>query len=132
MKALSVRQPWAELILLGRKHYELRSWRTSVRGRIWIHASQTIDVPFVELAGLTRSELSTGVLIGSIEILDCVPFTTEIAEELRRGGVFFEDVRSVSGFAWRVSAPERLALPIPYRGSLGFFQIPIDVAEIQV
>ena len=32
MKALSIRQPWAELILQGRKTIELRTWKTSYRG----------------------------------------------------------------------------------------------------
>ena len=131
MQALSVRQPWAELIVSGQKRYELRTWRTSVRGRIWIHAARTVEWPFLDMAGVSRASLPIGAFIGSVEIVDCVPFTTSIAEELRRDRAFFGDVRDVTGFAWKLAAPERLGRPIPCRGSLGFFRVPVSVAEIQ-
>lgn len=40
MKALSFRQPWAELVLAGRKTMDLRTYNTHYRGRILIHAAQ--------------------------------------------------------------------------------------------
>lgn len=43
MKALSFRQPWAELVLQGRKTMDLRTYNTHYRGRLAIHASQTFD-----------------------------------------------------------------------------------------
>lgn len=48
MKAITVWQPWASLLVSGRKRYETRSWATSYRGPIAIHAAkrpvrQTID-----------------------------------------------------------------------------------------
>lgn len=39
MKALTLWQPWASLIALGEKRYETRSWATSYRGLLAIHAS---------------------------------------------------------------------------------------------
>jgi hypothetical protein len=39
-KALSLWQPWASLIVLGHKDKETRSWPTSYRGRLWIHATK--------------------------------------------------------------------------------------------
>ena len=43
MKALSVRQPWAWLILYGPKDIENRTWTSRARGRIAIQASLTFD-----------------------------------------------------------------------------------------
>lgn len=43
MKALSLKQPWAELILQGRKKIELRKWNTHFRGNFLIHASKIPD-----------------------------------------------------------------------------------------
>jgi hypothetical protein len=129
VKALSVRQPWAELIIAGRKTYEIRTWRTSLRGRIWIHAARTVERPHVVTAGLTGVDLPTGAVIGSVEIVDCVPFIAAVADELRRRGAFYDE-GSVTGFAWRLAAPRRLARPIPYRGSLGFFRIAPNVTWI--
>lgn len=39
MKAISIRQPWAWLIVNGFKDIENRSWRTKYRGPVLIHAS---------------------------------------------------------------------------------------------
>ena len=39
MKAITIWQPWATLLPLGVKLYETRSWATSYRGPIAIHAA---------------------------------------------------------------------------------------------
>ncbi len=38
MKALTVKEPWASLIVQGFKKYEFRSWKTNYRGKVLIHA----------------------------------------------------------------------------------------------
>jgi hypothetical protein len=43
MKALSIRQPWAFLIVNGFKPLENRTWKTQTRGEILIHASKSFD-----------------------------------------------------------------------------------------
>jgi len=43
MKALSIRQPWAWLIVRGFKPVENRDWFTSYRGQLLIHAAKTYD-----------------------------------------------------------------------------------------
>lgn len=48
MKCLSIRQPWAGLIVLGIKPIENRSWETSYRGPILIHASLNNTEPSIE------------------------------------------------------------------------------------
>lgn len=63
MKALSVRQPYASQIVAGKKRVEYRSWETSYRGRLWIHASSR-----GEGSGLPR-----GGIIGSVIVYACVP-----------------------------------------------------------
>lgn len=40
MKALSLTQPWATLVAIGAKKIETRSWSTSYRGPVAIHASK--------------------------------------------------------------------------------------------
>src|SRR5215472_1457845 len=52
MKALSVRQPWAWLIVNGYKPVENRNWLTKFRGRLLIHAGQRFDPKGVEAARL--------------------------------------------------------------------------------
>lgn len=80
MKAISIRQPWASLIVAGVKDIENRSWPTTFRGRILIHAAQKIDTDALELVrrmGLGSQFIEsikeyTGGVIGEVEITDCV------------------------------------------------------------
>ena len=41
--ALSLKQPWAALVVAGRKAIEVRKWPTGVRGRVFIHAARVPD-----------------------------------------------------------------------------------------
>jgi hypothetical protein len=43
MKELSIRQPWAWLIIAGHKDVENRSWTTTYRGPLLIHAARRPD-----------------------------------------------------------------------------------------
>lgn len=85
MKALSIQQPWAWLIVNGYKDIENRSWPTKMRGPIWIHASKKADYSAVQthrlkddilaiLAqhGLSMDDLPRGGIIGKANIVDCV------------------------------------------------------------
>ena len=78
MKALSIRQPWAWLIVHGGKNIENRTWRTKFRGPVLIHAGKKIDLrAYSELKAQgvklpPLEKLQTGGIIGKVEIVDCV------------------------------------------------------------
>jgi len=116
MKALSIRQPWARLIINGYKDIENRTWKTKFRGKVLIHASQKID-NFLYVSSDSRfknillpapKELETGGIIGEIDIIDCVDSCSSI---------WFE---GPYGFVLR--NPRRLPFK-PCKGKLGFFEI---------
>jgi hypothetical protein len=76
MKALSVRQPWAELIMRGIKTTEYRSRPTTIRGRIYIYAAMgrtdPDDEAYIEAKhGIDVDSLPRGVIVGTIELYDC-------------------------------------------------------------
>ena len=132
MKALSIRQPWAWLILNAGKDIENRDWRTHVRGRVLIHAAKGMTIDewggawgFAEgsgastkaiAAGVTSKNIERGGIIGSVEIVDCV---TESNSRWFMGRY---------GFVLRDPKP----LPfIPWKGQLGFFDVPDSVINPQ-
>ena len=41
MKVITIKQPWASLIVSGLKNIENRTWKTNFRGRVLIHAAKT-------------------------------------------------------------------------------------------
>lgn len=115
MKALSVRQPWAWLIVNGHKDIENRTWRTDYRGPVLIHASKTYDDSIQGehevLNGVDVPESQSfdfGGIVGVAEIVDCV---------------------SASPSPW-FSGPFGFVVkngrPLPFmqiRGQLGFFEV---------
>jgi hypothetical protein len=85
MKAITIHQPWATLIVAGEKRYETRSWQTAHRGLLAVHAARKftedmrtligMDPFFQALArhGITKPEqLPKGAVIGVAELTDCV------------------------------------------------------------
>lgn len=68
MKALSIKQPFAELILQGRKKIELRKWNTKFRGEFLIHASK---IPVKEaMKKFGFSQLPVGCIIGKAKLIN--------------------------------------------------------------
>jgi ASCH domain len=80
LPALSVRQPWAWLIVNGFKDIENRTRRTHHRGPFLIHAGLNlddctegeIDSLEAEYGGSIRSDLYTGGIVGLVDVIDCV------------------------------------------------------------
>ena len=73
MIALSIRQPYAEQILRGTKKVEYRNMSTKKRERVYIYASRTpAPARYWREIGLKPGELPTGVLVGTVEIVDCI------------------------------------------------------------
>lgn len=76
--ALSLRQPWAALLVHGYKSVEIRSWRTARRGRVLIHAARTPD-PRRQAWSRVPAELNEaaglfGGIVGAVDLVDCVTY----------------------------------------------------------
>jgi hypothetical protein len=98
LRALSVRQPWAELIMLGDKEIEYRNYPTDVRGVVYIYASANRNPAVDEREmqsefGLDLDSLPRGVIVGTVEIYAC----QQIAE---------------GGYEWLLRSPSRLLKPL--------------------
>lgn len=119
MKALSIRQPWAWLIVNGHKDIENRDWSTRLRGPVLIHASK----------GMTRDEYEDGQFLA--QGLNIIIPDFEILE---RGGIIGQ--ASIVGCITDSASPWFFgkygfvladAKPLPFRplrGALGFFNVP--------
>ena len=72
-RAISIRQPFVELILRGKKKIDYRSISTNIRERVYLYAGKKpVDWPEAWAdAGAQPGELPTGVIVGSVEIVDC-------------------------------------------------------------
>ena len=77
MKALSIRQPYAYLILIGVKRIENRTWPTLYRGPLAIHAgARWHERPVEQIEKHFRvkvpDDLPTGGIIGVVDLVDVI------------------------------------------------------------
>lgn len=123
MTALSIRQPWAWLIVNGRKDVENRTWSTRFRGHVLIHAGVTMTrddyttceafvsqarFNYILLPDFDAMKAQCGGIVGEAEIIDCV---TESKSPWFCGEF---------GFVMR----NQKVLPFrKCKGALGFFQV---------
>ena len=125
VKAVSIRQPWAELIIRGCKTLELRSWPINYRGPLLIHAGKTIDRVAAQVLNFDVNACVIGALIGVATVSDCRRFTEQDADILRRHGAYFGPW--VPGlYAWELRDVRRIR-PRSWPGSLGLFEVPDEV-----
>jgi hypothetical protein len=88
-RAISIRQPYVELILRGEKREEYRSRPTNIRGRVYLYAAMKPgERKYWIRAGKEPGELPTKRIVGSVEIVDCRP--------------------SKHGYAYIMARPQRL------------------------
>jgi hypothetical protein len=114
--AITIRQPWASLIMAGVKEIENRSWPTQYRGPLIIHAGKATDPEGVQRFGhLLPDPLPAGVALGTVDLVDC-------AYDAYTG----YDEHAEPGF-WHfvLTDPQAFQTPIPIRGRLGLW--PMEV-----
>ncbi len=122
MKCLSVSQPYADLIIEGKKTIELRTWNTKFRGEFLIHAPIKVDNQACKRLGIDERGIRRGVIIGKVEIYDVKQYRSsrELNSDYKKhlAGKKHSDHR----YGFLLRNPKSLMVPIPYKGSLGFFE----------
>lgn len=126
MRALTVLQPHATLIVLQEKKIETRSWYTPYRGILAIHAGRTSPVfdlrPFMRVlkrAGLTVDELPLGKIIGFVDLVD-VRRVEDLPKSMMTRGLLTKQERAFGNYSpgrygWILENARQIK-PIPARG----------------
>lgn len=135
IKALSIRQPWAALIVNGYKDIENRDWggKPTYRGPLLIHASKTFDFDAVGAANsiiwdMDRNTYDDPLLRGGV---------SENPADYQRGGFIglcrLNDVVEYDSSPWffgplgfKLRMPKPIEF-IPYPGKLGLWDVPDEV-----
>ena len=131
VKALSFRQPWAELVLQGKKTLDLRTWRTNYRGTLAVYASSTIEKEFCQKNNIDPNQLTTGAVIGLVDLVDVVQLdeTQYIARAREHLNIrHFQNPL----FGWELANPHLLEKPQTAKGQRRFFEVEIPDREITI
>lgn len=110
MRAITIHQPWAELIVSGEKDVENRSWRTNHRGPLLIHAGARADRSSFAEHGVPEAA-DRSAIIGIVEVVDC---------KQERTSSWHEE----GSWGWYLSRAKRFRKPIPMKGRRGIFEVP--------
>ena len=122
IKVLSIQQPWAWLIISGHKDIENRSWKTSYRGPLYIHAGKKFDYnnyiflinKYKNIKFPSKDEFKFGGIIGIVDLLDCTEY---------HPSNWFEKIENKEKtYAWILTNPRKTNF-YPLRGQQGLFNI---------
>jgi hypothetical protein len=137
MRALSIKQPWAGLIIAGIKTVENRTWGTLYRGTLVIVSTQKPDRAATESM---RAKLGTlpaaceinGAILGTVELTGHILYLEEEDEiGTDHPGLTESNYEWWDDYCtgWVLESPRLLSSPIPYKGRLGLYPLPAGVME---
>ena len=115
MKVLTIKQPWATLIMQGNKRFEFRSRQTKYRGDILIHAGKGVEKKAMErLSKYLPKELLAGKILGKVTIVDCIKMSPEFKKKLLE-----------ENYGWQLENVEAFDKPIEAKGKLSLWEYNI-------
>lgn len=127
MKVISLTEPFATLIKEKKKRIETRSWKTSYRGELYIHASSTrVPKEWKEnkgLMNLVQEELTFGKIICKCNLVDCIEMTEEWIDKIKKEQPeeYVCGIYEKGRYAWILEKIEPLEEPITVKGHLGIW-----------
>lgn len=128
MKCLSLKQPYAELLVSGKKIIELRNWNTSFRGRFLIHASKNVDKERSESLGIDYKMLTCGAITGTAVLYDVRQYKskTELEKDKNK---HYADIKKFGfcRYGFMVKNAHRLRNLVQYPGRLKFFEVEYPI-----
>lgn len=128
MKVLSLTEPCATLIKEKKKMVETRSWKTTYRGELYIHASSTKipkdwreDNEFMSL--VKDTPLNYGYIICKCNLVDCILMTEEYVSKMKKENQqeYICGKYEPGRYAWVLENVEELECPIAAKGHLGIW-----------
>lgn len=125
MKAITIKEPWASLIVNGYKKYEFRSWKTNYRGKILIHAGMSIEKDMLGNIKDYNIEINKGAIIGEADLADCILVNEEFDEELRNIDEIVYGNNHINNYAWKLENIKKYDKPIPIKGKLGLWNYEV-------
>lgn len=126
LKALSIRQPWAEALLKGVKSMEIRVWKSKYRGNLLIHASKTYadDAPLEIQECFPKEQHHQAGIVGICRMVNCIKldYDTWVSrhDDHKNPITWFDDTRAQYGFEFE---DIRRVDFTPYSGALRIFTV---------
>lgn len=122
MKVLTIKEPWASLIVNGYKIYEFRSWKTNYRGKILIHAGMSLEKDMLKKFEKYNLNCSKGAIIGEAELVDCILIDEDFKRKLLSiDSTVYSKSNHTDTYAWKLENVKKYDTPIYRKGRLGLW-----------
>mgnify|MGYP004630431717 FL=1 len=125
MKTLTIKQPFATLIVEGLKEYEFRTWKTNYRGEILIHAGKGVDKKAMKKYEYLGLEYPKGCIIGKATITDCIKIDDNARKILKeKNSIIYSNIidnKDWNGYGFKLENVEKLE-NIEVCGKLSFWE----------
>lgn len=125
MKTLTIKQPFATLIVEGLKEYEFRTWKTNYRGEILIHAGKAVDKKAMKKYEYLGLEYPKGCIIGKATITDCIKIDDDARKILKeKNSIIYSNIidnKDWNGYGFKLENVEKLE-NIEVCGKLSFWE----------
>ena len=125
MKTLTIKQPFATLIVEGLKEYEFRTWKTNYRGEILIHAGKAVDKKAMKKYEYLGLEYPKGCIIGKATITDCIKIDDNARKILKeKNSIIYSNIidnKDWNGYGFKLENVEKLE-NIEVCGKLSFWE----------
>lgn len=123
MKALSVRQPWADYICSGQKWLEFRSRPLSHRGKLLICSSKFNEGYTASVGGEVKP-LPLGYMLAVVDMIDARPMRKADMEQIGAPS-------NIDGwYVWEFGENIDIVVPKPVIGRLNLFDVPDASIEL--
>lgn len=130
MKCLSVSQPFADLIVSGKKIIELRKWNTNFRGEFLIHAPIKIKTEDCKRLKIDK-KFATGAIVGKAELYDVKKYNSLKEINADKKFHFASKNYNTKAFGFLLKKGKSFRIPIPWKGQLGFFDVDLPKTAIK-
>ena len=131
MKALSVSQPFADLIIQRKKTIELRRWNTKFRGEFLIHSPIKIRNEDCKRLKINPKKLVTGAIVGKAEIYDVKIYQSNSGFRKDSKKHFASKNFLNNRYGFLLKNAKQFRIPIPCKGKLGFFEVKLEKPKIK-
>lgn len=126
MKVLTIKNPWATLIVNNYKEYEFRSWKTKYRGKILIHSSQNLEKNMLDRFKDYNLNYINGAIIGEAILTDCILVDEKFNQELLKiDPIVYGKANHVIKYAWKLENIKKYDEPISVKGKLGLWNYEV-------
>lgn len=127
VKTLTIREPWASLIVNGYKEYEFRNWKTNYRGKILIHSGIGFDKEYLDRFKEYDLEYGKGEIIGEAELVDCIKVSDEFQKVLNnKNRLVYGSNNYDQKYAWKLINIKKYNKRIPVKGKLSLWEYDIN------